>query len=251
MPRVMESLREAAVRALTRRRGVARIVNGLALRVDAEGRHVFTPAYDSGATDYLRRHVPEGAEVWNVGANVGVYALQLAHWVGDGGRVVAFEPNPAARRILLRNLRLNGVSGRVDVIPAAVGGDEGSVDFFADGADGMGRAGQANPQLTRAKPIRVPVTTLDAVAATRGRLPAAVVMDVEGWEIAALRGARSLLGKTNFVVELHPEAWKWSGHSRSDLQAILDVHGLHASAVSGQSDPLGEHGQVVLLRRSS
>ena len=33
------------------------------------------------------------------------------------------------------------------------------------------------------------------------------------WEIAALEGARSHLGRTRFIVELHPDAWQWSGHT--------------------------------------
>jgi hypothetical protein len=80
----------------------ARTVNGIPLRVDPVGRHVFTPIYDEGAAACLRTHLREGMEAWNVGANIGVYALQLAHLVGAAGRVVAFEPNPAAREVLAR-----------------------------------------------------------------------------------------------------------------------------------------------------
>ena len=90
------------------------------------------------------------------------------------------------------------------------------------------------------------MTTLDAFAAARGRMPDLVVMDIEGWEIAALEGARSLLGRTRFIVELHPDAWQWSGHTRADLEGLLDPAGLEARPLSGQRDPLGEHGQVVL-----
>jgi len=38
----------------------------------------------------------------------------------------------------------------------------------------------------------VPVVTLDAFAASRSRFPSWILMDVEGWEIAALRGAEWL-----------------------------------------------------------
>ncbi len=110
----------------------------------------------------------------------------------------------------------------------------------------MGRAGRPNPRLPATDRIEVPVTTLDAFASTRGRLPDLVVMDIEGWEIAALEGARSHLGHTRFIVELHPDAWQWSGHTRRDLERVLDSAGLEARPLSGQRDPLGEHGQVVL-----
>ena len=116
----------------------------------------------SGATDYLRGELREGMEAWNVGANVGVYTLQLAHWVGATGRVVAFEPNPEARAVLARNVALQlAAAARRD---RRVGGRvkrRGSVDFFTSGADGMGRAGRANPLLAETSRIQVPVTALD------------------------------------------------------------------------------------------
>ena len=238
--------REWIVRTVLARRGIARTVNGIPLRVDPIGRHVFTPVYDEGAATYLRGYLREGMEAWNVGANIGVYALQLAHHVGAAGRVVAFEPNPEARAVLLRNIAHNSLQGRVEVVPSAVGSAPGTVDFYTSGADGMGRAGRPNPQLARTDRIEVPVTTLEAFAAARGRMPDLVMMDIEGWEIAALEGARALAGRTRFIVELHPDAWQWSGHSRADLERLLDSAGLQAVPLSGQRDPLGELGQVVL-----
>ena len=54
-----------------------------------------------------------------------------------------------------------------------------------------------------------------------------------------------MLGRTRFIVELHPDAWQWSGHTRGDLERLLDSAGLVARPLSGQRDPLGEHGQVL------
>ena len=147
--------------------------------------------------------------------------------VGAAGRVVAFEPNPEARAVLTRNIALNSLQSRVEVVPRRWGG-AGHGRLLHSGADGMGRAGRPNPRLSATDRIEVPVTTLDAVRAARGRMPDLVVMDIEGWEIAALEGARSLLGRTRFIVELHPDAWQWSGHTRADLERLLDSAGLEA-----------------------
>ena len=250
-PSAWRRVREPLVRFLLGRRGAARTVNGIPLRVDPVGRHVFTPIYDEGASACLRSHLQEGMEAWNVGANIGVYALQLAHHVGAAGHVVAFEPNPAARAVLARNIARNSLESRIDVVASAVGSAPGTVDFYTSGADGMGRAGRPNPRLPATDRIEVPVTTLEAFAAARGRLPDLVVMDIEGWEIAALEGARALLGRTRFIVELHPDAWQWSGHTRADLERVLDSAGLIPQPLSGQRDPLGEHGQVMLESRST
>ena len=246
LPSAWRRAREPLVRALFAGRGAARTVNGIPLRVDPVGRHTFTPIYDAGAIGCLRTHLRGGMEAWNVGANIGVYALQLAHLVGPAGRVVAFEPNPAARAVLTKNVALNGFEDRVEIVASAVGGEPGVVDFFTAGTDGMGRAGSPNPRLVNTDRIQVPVTTLDAFAGARAPVPDLVMMDIEGWEIAALQGARSLLGRTRFIAELHPDAWQWSGHTRADLESLLAAQHLTARPLSGQTDPLGELGQVVL-----
>jgi FkbM family methyltransferase len=46
------------------------------------------------------------------GANIGLYAIALARRVGTGGRVHAFEPEPANFRTLDRHCRLNGSPGK-------------------------------------------------------------------------------------------------------------------------------------------
>ena len=71
-----------------------RTVNGLPVRVELGSRRLFAVDYEPPVAAFLQRRVLPGSEVWNVGANVGVYALQLGAWVGPTGRVLAFEPNP-------------------------------------------------------------------------------------------------------------------------------------------------------------
>jgi FkbM family methyltransferase len=242
------STREQVVRALTRRRGVERHVNGVRLRVASPTRALFTRDYDRPLADFLRSRVQPGAEVWNVGANVGIWVLQMAAWVGPGGRVVAFEPNAETADTLRENVRLNGFEPRVEVIQSAVGERVGEVDFYASGTDGMSRAGQPNPLLPDARVRRVPVTTLDAFAGTRNRVPSWILMDVEGWEIAALRGARRVLEQAQVAVEMHPSAWSWSGHNRKDFEHLLGEHGLRAVGLSSQADVFEDYGHAYLAR---
>ena len=75
-PSAWRRAREPLVRALLARRGAARTVNGIPLRVDPVGRHVFTPIYDWGVAAYLRTHLREGMEAWNVGANIGAHRFR-------------------------------------------------------------------------------------------------------------------------------------------------------------------------------
>jgi FkbM family methyltransferase len=181
-----------------------------------------------------------------------VHTIQLAKWAAQG-RVFAFEPGPAAATILRRHVRMNGLEERVEVVEAAVGSTEGHATLFTDGADVMGRLEAPNPLIRdSARPVTVSVVSLDAFCGARGIRPDWVVMDIEGFEVAALRGGGRLLGDpaVEFVVEMHPSIWSFSdGASRAELEEILRRASRVAVPLSGQSDPLAEHGMVHLAVR--
>ena len=250
--RVVRPVRELALRLATARSGLGRVVNGIEYRVDSRCRHQFAPEYEAAAAGFLCKHIAPGAVVYNVGANVGVLTVQLARWTGPRGRVVAFEPNPYAAGLLKRNLRLNRLDSQVEIVGAAIGDTVGDVMLHVSGANGMARVMRANPLLPNTEAVRVPVTTLDRFSDGRQLKPGWIVMDIEGWEVAALRGGRELFSATEVgvVIELHPDAWSWSGDSRADLERILVELRRRPIALSGQMDPLAEYGQVYLESRT-
>lgn len=246
----LAAAREQLICRLTRARGIPRMVNGLRLHVDPGTRARFGRDHDSNCAAALRRRVRPGDVVWNAGANVGVYTLQLAHMVGASGRVVAFEPNSHSATILQRNIRLNGFEGRVRVEHLAVAGRSGRATLFASGDSQMARLSQPNPMDGPQTPSAVGCTTLNDYARANGG-PAGIVMDIEGAEIEALQAATDLLreGPGWMLVELHPDAWDWSGHSAAQLAGLLDEFGWSVTPLSGQQDPLAGYGHVLLERR--
>ena len=68
-----------------------------------------------------------GAVVFDVGANVGVFALRVAQRVSDA-RVWAFEPVPTIRHVLEENARRHG-GGRIHVMDCALGATPGEVEI--------------------------------------------------------------------------------------------------------------------------
>ena len=69
--------------------------------------------------------------VFDVGANVGPYALVAARRVGDRGSVHAFEPTPKSAAGLRRNVGLNGLTNVV-VNEVAVSDTAGEVNLYLD-----------------------------------------------------------------------------------------------------------------------
>lgn len=249
--RLLRPLYEAALDVASMGRGIPWTINGVEYRIDPRHRHRMGAEYDRPAAEWLAARVRPGALALDVGANVGVYVLQFAHWSRPGGRVVAFEPNPVARAVLERHVRLNGLDSRAEIVPAAVSDRAGEAVLYAAGADGMSRLGEPNPQLIgQTTPMSVPVVTLDEFCQSRGLKPDWLFLDIEGFEIAALSGARRLLARPDLgvVVEMHPDSWSIAGSSRPAAEALLREVGRRAVPLSGQRDALGEYGHVWLER---
>ena len=227
------------------------MINGVTYKANPHYRHMLGQNYDSAVAEFLRQRVRPGSLCFDVGANVGVYVLQLAHWSRPGGRVVAFEPNPLTLSILREHISLNRINDRVEVVGAAIGASEGEEVFFSVGADGMSRLGAPNRLIaTRTTETKVAVTTLDAYAARTGEDPDWLLIDIEGFEIQAMIGARDLIrrrrGEIGIVVEMHPSVWDSAHTTRQLAEDVLRDFRLRAIPLTGQGDPLGAHGMVYL-----
>ena len=249
--RTLQPLYQRMLMMRYRGTGIPWSLNGMPCRIDADQRGEMGQSYDAAVAAWLRERVQPGQVAWNVGANVGVYVLQLAHWVGPAGRVVAIEPNPAARAVLERHLAYNGLTERVDVVGAAAGDSPGTATLWAAGSDGMCTIGAANPAVAaRAQPVTAPVTTIDALVDAGLPRPDWILMDVEGYELHALRGAERTLargpGSPRVVVELHPRMWAQHGESAATLDALLARHGRRVVQLRGDGDVHESHMIVAL-----
>ena len=124
------------------------------------------------------------------GANIGVHTVPLARFVGESGRVHAFEPQRTVFQTLCANVALAGLMN-VHCHHAAVGETAGEIvvppiDYRQEnnfGGLGLGEFKQGE---------KVPVVTIDSL-----NLPACHFLkaDVEGMEPAVLRGAKATIEK--------------------------------------------------------
>jgi FkbM family methyltransferase len=232
--------------------GIPWLINGVTYRVAPRHRYqTMASSYDAHLAEWLAQRVRPGQTALDVGANVGVDVLQFAHWSRPDGRVIAVEPNPSARAVLEKHVRLNGLERRVEIVSAAVGAAAGEAALFAVDADGMSRLGAPNPTLAgRATAITVPVVSLDDLCESRALAPDWLFLDIEGFEIAALSGARRLLTtrrqSMSVVVEMHPDSWEVAGTSRADAESLFRDLRLCAEPLSGQPDVLATYGHVWL-----
>lgn len=146
----------------------------------------------------------------DIGANVGHYTLRMAELVGRGGRVVAVEPVPDTFALLAANARLfryENVSLLNIAASDRVASRSIEIPQFAGGLTNYYQARLSSSD----DGLRVLTLPIDALMLPAVRL---VKIDVEGHELAVLRGMRSLLERD------HPALIVETG-----LQETLDVLG--------------------------
>jgi FkbM family methyltransferase len=182
-------------------------------------------SYEPEVTAFLKGNVAAGQTAIDLGANIGYFTLLLARLVGDGGRVVAFEPDPQNCLLLEKNVRANGYRN-VTVRREAVADYCGRAPLF------LSDVNPGDHSLTDAdgkrNTVDVDVVTLDsALAHLRGRVHW-IKMDIQGAELAALRGMQSLIESCpdlTIVTEFCPQALARFGEDPAGMLSLLGESG--------------------------
>lgn len=156
----------------------------------------------------IRPLVARGARVWDIGANVGVFAFAAAHVAGPAGEVVAVEPDLFLAALLQRSALLAGNRDlAVSVVCAAVSETPGlallCVASRGRSSNALAQVGHRS-QAGGTRYVQHSATlTLDGLLA-HFQPPQIVKIDVEGAEAMVLAGATRLLAECRpcFYVEV-------------------------------------------------
>lgn len=181
---------------------------------DVMGREWYTELSGlSNEMTFLRNKMARpGDVVLECGAHHGLMTILIAHWVGPDGRVTAFEASPASAGILRENIELNRLQDRVTVEARAVGARAGSLKVSEES--------NSVPLIGRYEPgVMVAVVPLDDYADLE---PDLIKLDIEGFEIEALRGATEILRRRpKLAIEVHVDMLRRYGHRADDLFEIV------------------------------
>jgi FkbM family methyltransferase len=155
----------------------------------------------------MERLVGQGDVVVDIGASWGLYAWQLARLVGPRGHVHAIEPNPAVARSLRAMRR---ASGNMTVYGLALSETTGEAELHIPVLAGdrlaelasLGVA--ANRDALSYERVRVRLEPLDGLLAGQLSKLTFIKCDVEGHELAVLRGADRALreARPSLLIEI-------------------------------------------------
>jgi len=147
----------------------------------------------------VERLLQEGMTVVDVGANHGLFSMEAAHFVGSTGRVYAFEPTPELYAHLRKHLEVNHLKN-VYLLEKAVGSFDGNaklrVHHECTGLNSLASQDLVwqGSILIADQVINVPICKLDTVVHSKNISHIDILkIDVEGFELEVLQGARLIL----------------------------------------------------------
>ncbi len=188
---------------------------------------IFDGYWEFWLTKCFASHVNPGDHVLDIGANLGYYTLLAADLVGPEGRVLSVEPNPHVFRFLSDSVSVNGFSGRVDLINAALAGKDatGTAAFFVpNGEPKNGRFLIPGEQTEALKPLGdVFEVTVDHLSENRFERLDFVKIDVEGAEMDVVDGLKAVFDR--FRPKIVCEVNFGRGYSYEDMLARLGTDG--------------------------
>jgi FkbM family methyltransferase len=198
--------------------------------------------YEKNVTHWLAELLAtsKGKVLYDVGANYGYYCLKLAR---IATQVYAFEPVRVSYRVLMENVRRNGLKN-VKAYRVALGERDATTRMHIFTSSGNNSLFEI--QFPRYHPARivggehVDIVRLDGLVATDKLKPPDVMkIDIEGGELRALIGARQTIRKYRpaVVVEYLEPVCRAAGYDRRELVHELEGHNY---AIFGLADDVAD-----------
>jgi FkbM family methyltransferase len=183
-----------------------RIAHGAGKGLLFDGRGCL-PGYMTGTSEPLEQELVlkysrPGGVVYDIGANVGFYAIIAARATGPSGTVYAFEPTADLAERIRSNAEMNSLLN-LEVIEAAVCLENGMIEFETSPTHSVNSIRRISSFSERSMRM-VNSTRLDTFSVAN-RPPDLLLVDVEGAEIEALESGLETISRFKPVImaEVH------------------------------------------------
>ena len=195
----------------------------------------FRRSYEAHIQTLMKSCIPQGTNVLDIGANVGIHTIFMAQCVQGGGMVYAFEPVKHIRNDLYLNVKLAGrFSNSITIFPYAVGASNTKESMFVvkenefdQGSSSIVENEYLSTEQMRSKTQRydVDVVTIDDFIKLHSITNISFIkIDIEGCEYEALKGAQDLLKteKPTLIIEYNIDRIRHIGLDHQHLRSVLN-----------------------------
>ncbi len=188
------------------------------IQLNPENGFVDTTIYTDGAYEpdillVIKDNLPKGGTFIDIGANIGNHTLFAAKHVGDGGKVISFEPIPRIAQQFeqsinlnqLKNISLHKFACSDTVSEARLTLVKGNI-----GGSSLHRADKENS-------INIETRPADSVLHNLNRVDL-IKIDTEGHELEALKGLQKTLAEhqPTLIIEFSPFFWGEERQNKSN-----------------------------------
>ena len=192
----------------------------------------FKAYVDRAERQLLKRILSSGDVVVDAGANIGIYSQFLARCVGETGIVHSFEPSPENFKHLqfaTRNL------ANVRLSQAAVGESSGRARLYLSDKLNVDHRTYSSGEESR-RTLAIDIIALDDYFKPGQRVDL-IKMDIQGYELHALRGADRVLADNTdlkLLVEFWPYGLKQAGSEWVELLNTLQSKNMLVSEITNR-----------------
>ena len=180
--------------------------------------------------EWIEQTFKPGDVLYDIGANVGAYALIAAQSTRGNATVYAFEPGYATFPNLVANIFLNRWSEAIIPFPVALGAKTALMEFHyatldAGGAMHAGLADAGTTASTIRKQTLPSYRLDDFVELLRLQSPTHMKIDVDGGELRVLQGGARMLESPNLrwiLIEIDT-----AGNHAQDIRNFLMGYGFN------------------------
>lgn len=182
--------------------------------------------YEPETTDLISRTLKEGDVFVDLGGNEGYFAILASKIVGIRGKVICIEPQRRLWNVIFENTRLNHCLN-IQLLPFAVSDKRDVLELILSPSNNTGSSGlvgNVRNSFWRRQSTEAIVLD-DLPIQEKVKL---IKIDIEGFELKALKGAISMLERKaieNILIEVHPSQLINLGQTEEELRIFLNGYG--------------------------
>lgn len=182
--------------------------------------------YEPNSMLIAKKFLKPGSTFIDIGANAGTYSLMASQWVGQNGKVIAFEPSSREYELLLENIVLNKLTNiKTEKLAIGEQSKEAILTLADQKYNGHNTLGDSFAYgVCSHKKESIRVITLDHYVKKNSIKNIDVIkLDIEGSEYKALIGAKDTLNQYHpiLIIEICPRALEINGTCTENILNFL------------------------------
>lgn len=200
-------------------------------------------AYEPKMAQIIENLLEKGDTFIDLGSNEGYFTVLAGKLCGAEGKVFAIEPQKRLWNVIDTNIFLNELTN-FHLLPYGIGAkkEELVLQLYPSTNTGASSFSKTLNFKISFSWIRkkiygtqtAKILTLDGLSPSLPQSIKLIKIDIEGFELEALKGASKILKEQlilNFLVETHAEALKGMGQSVADIDELFKQNGYHKRQV--------------------